>query len=78
MMKKVTNRDGYNLVLSHFYVNGSRHGAKAAMAKALGVTRAAVDVWETAGIPIKHIPVLKQLTGLKGRDILPELATLLD
>lgn len=69
---------GFSTVLSHFFVNGQEHGAKARMAKALGVTRSAVDVWETVGIPIKHVPKLKQLTGLKGRQILPELAALLD
>lgn len=75
---KRTNRQGFDLALSHFYIKGERHGAKAAMAKALGCTRAAVDVWETAGIPIKHIAALKKLTGLKGSQMLPELADLLD
>lgn len=76
-MKKQTNRDGFELVLSHF---GPRDGAMTAMAKALGCTRAAVSVWAKSpdGIPIKHIPTLKKLTGLKGREMLPELAALLD
>lgn len=73
-----TNRDGYNLVLSHFFVDGKRHGAKSRMAKALGVTRAVTDSWERIGIPHKYIPEIKRLTGLRGRDILPELAQLLD
>lgn len=77
-MKKPTNRDGYNLVISHFMVDGQRHGAKAAVAKALGCTRAAVAVWEKEGIPLKHVPALKKLTGLRGRDILPEVAALMD
>lgn len=76
--RQKTNKDGFLAVLSHFFVNGERHGAKATMAKALGVTRAAVDVWETAGIPLKHVPKLKELTGLRGRDILPEVAALMD
>jgi hypothetical protein len=77
-MKKATNLDGYNLALSHFYVNGSRHGAKSRMAEALGVSRAVADSWERNGIPLKYIPKLKELTGLKGREIVPELARLLD
>lgn len=77
-MKKLTNRDGYNLVLSHFYVDGKRHGAKSNMAKALGESRAVVDAWERNGIPTKYIPKLRELTGLKGRQMLPELAALLD
>jgi len=50
------------------------------MAKALGVTRAAVSVWSMsdAGVPLKYIPALKKITGLRGRDILPELVDLLD
>jgi hypothetical protein len=73
-----TDRDGYNLVLSHFYVDGKRHGAKSRMAEALGVSRAVVDSWERNGIPKSYIPKLKELTGLSGREILPELAALLD
>lgn len=76
--KKPSNRDGYNRVIEHFSKNGQRHGAKSAIAKALGCTRAAVAVWEKEGIPIKHVPKLKKLTGLKGRQILPELVDLLD
>lgn len=66
-----TNRDGFDLVLSKFE-------SQAEMARALNVTRAVISVWRNAGIPIKHIPALKKLTGLRGRDILPELAALLD
>lgn len=77
-MKKLTNRDGYNAVLQHFYVDGKRHGAKSKLAAALGESRAVVDAWERNGIPTKYIPKLKALTGLRGRDILPELAALLD
>lgn len=65
-------------MLSKFMVDGKRHGAKSAMAKALGESRAVVNAWERNGIPQRHIPKLKALTGLKGRDILPELAALLD
>jgi hypothetical protein len=80
-MKKpipTTDRDGYNLALSHFMTDGKRHGAKSRMAKALGTSRAVVDAWERNGIPQKYIPKLKSLTGLRGRDIVPELAKLLD
>lgn len=81
LMSKIspkTDREGYNLVLSHFMTDGKRHGAKSAMAKALGESRAVVDAWERNGIPQRHIPKLKKLTGLKGGEILPELARLLD
>lgn len=77
-MKPKTNRDGFELVLSKFTVDGKTDGAMTTMAKALGVTRAAVSVWKDAGIPLKHVPRLKQLTGLRGRDILPEVAALMD
>lgn len=73
-----TNRDGYNLVLSCFFVDGKRHGAKSRLAEALGVSRAVTDSWERNGIPQKYIPAIKRLTGLRGRDILPELVELLD
>ena len=73
-----TDRDGYNLVLSHFYVDGKRHGAKSRMAQALGVSRAVADSWERNGIPTSYIPRLRELTGLRGREMRPELAALLD
>ena len=70
-MSTKTNRDGFDLVVRHF-------GSNAEMARALGVTRAVISVWGSSGIPLKYIPKLKSLTGLKGRDIVPELAKLLD
>jgi hypothetical protein len=70
-MAKKTNVDGYELAVSKFV-------SKAEMARALNVTRAAVDVWKTSGVPLKYIPALKKITGLRGRDILPELVDLLD
>lgn len=73
-----THAEAYDLVLTFFYVDGKRHGAKAALAKAVGVTRAAVNNWEHAGFPIKHIQKLKDLTGLRGKHILPELGAMLD
>lgn len=73
-----TNREGYEAVLAHFYIHGQRHGAMAAMARYLGVTRAIVSHWRNEHIPVKHIPKLKALTGLRGRDILPEVAALMD
>jgi len=77
-MKKLTNRDGYNLVLSHFVVDGKPHGAKSRMAEALGVSRAVADSWQRNGIPPKYIPKLKQLTGLTGRQMQPETAAIWD
>jgi hypothetical protein len=73
-----TDRDGYNLVLAHFMTDGKRHGAKSRMAEALGVSRAVADSWERNGIPVKYIPALKELTGLNGRQMRPELARVLD
>lgn len=73
-----TNRDGYNLVLAQFFVDGKRHGAKSRLAEALGESRAVVDAWERNGIPLKHLPKIKTLTGLAGREILPEVAALMD
>lgn len=70
-MTKKTNRDGFDLVLSKFK-------NQADLARALGTTRAVVSIWKITGIPIKHIPKLKELTGLKGSQILPETAALLD
>lgn len=70
-MPTKTNRDGFDLVVSKF-------DSLADMARALNVTRAVVSVWRKNGIPIKHIPALKKLTGLRGRDILPELVDFLD
>jgi len=70
-MSTKTNRDGFDLVVRHF-------GSNAEMARALGVTRAVISVWGNSGIPLKYVPKLKSLTGLKGRDIVPELAKLLD
>lgn len=71
MSKRLTNRDGFDLVVSKF-------DSLADMARALGVTRAVVSVWSKKGVPHKYIPELKRLTGLRGRDILPELVELLD
>lgn len=70
-MAKKTNVDGYELAVAKF-------ASKAEMARALKVTRAAVDVWKSSGIPLKYIPTLKKITGLRGRDMLPELVDLLD
>lgn len=70
-MAKKTNVDGYKLAVAQF-------GSKAEMARALNVTRAAVDVWKSSGVPLKYIPALKKITGLRGRDMLPELVDLLD
>lgn len=70
-MKKQTNRDGFDAVVAHF-------GNQAELARALNVERASVSVWKNSGIPYKYIPRIKELTGLRGSEILPELARLLD
>lgn len=70
-MAKKPNRAGFDLVVSKFK-------SQSDMARALGVTRAVVSVWRTAGIPIKYIPDLKELTGLRGRDICPDVADMMD
>ena len=70
-MSKKTNRDGFDLVVQHF-------GSNAEMARALGVTRAIISVWGISGIPLKYIPQLKKMTGLRGSEILPETAAILD
>lgn len=73
-----TNLEGFNLALTHFYVDGQSRGAQSRMAFALGVSRAVVEAWSRNGIPPKYIPKLKQLTGLTGRQMQPETATIWD
>lgn len=73
MVKKPSNADGYEAVLKHFYVNGNRHGAKNALAKALELSsRAVVDRWERYGIPMKYAAALKKLTGMAPDRIWPD------
>lgn len=72
-MAKRTNADGYEAVLKHFYVSGKRHGAKNALAQALGLTsRAVVDRWQKHGIPEKYQGPLYKLTGMGPQEIWPE------
>lgn len=72
-MVNKTNRDGYEAVLRHFYVRGKRHGAKQALADALGLTsRAVVDRWQNYGIPEKYADALFNLTGMRPEEIWPE------
>ena len=72
-MAKKSNADGYEAVLAHFYVNGKRHGAKQALADALGLKgRAVVDRWQKYGIPQKYQGPLFKLTGLTPQEIWPE------
>ncbi len=73
-----TDGEAYELVLSFFYVNGARHGAKAALGKRLDCTRAAVDMWEKNGLPLGYIRELKRLTGLRGSQIYPVFAKFMD
>ena len=70
-MTKKPNRAGFDLVVSKFK-------SQSDMARALGVTRAVVSIWRTGGIPIKYIPELRKMTGLRGRDICPEVADMMD
>lgn len=73
MAKNPTNKGAYESVLKHFYVDGKRHGAKTAMAKALNVSgRAVTDRWERYGIPMKYAMPLKNLTGMRPEQIWPE------
>ena len=73
MKKARSNADGYEAVLAHFHVNGKRHGAKNALAKALGLkSRAVVDRWQNYGIPEKYAGPLFKLTGLRPEQIWPE------
>lgn len=73
MAKRKSNADGYEAVLAHFYVNGNRHGAKQALATALGLTsRAVVDRWQKHGIPEKYQGPLFRLTGMRPEKIWPE------
>lgn len=73
MAKAKTNAQGYEAVLAHYYVDGKRHGAKNAMAKALGLSsRQVVDRWERYGIPMKYAALLKELTGMPANEIWPE------
>jgi hypothetical protein len=72
-MAKRSNADGYEAVLSHFWVNGKRHGAKQRLAEALGLkSRAVVDRWQNYGIPHKYAGPLFKLTGLRFEDIWPD------
>lgn len=73
-MKPKTNRDGFQLVLAHFIrQNGGRtYRAKKLMADALGVSRQSVDNYEDTGIPSKYLKKVRELTGLKPEEILPE------
>lgn len=74
MAKKLpTNAAGYEAVLAHFHVAGKRHGAKQALATALGLTsRAVVDRWQRYGIPEKYAGPLFKLTGMRPEQIWPE------
>lgn len=73
MARNRTNSEAYETVLKHFYVGGKRHGAKTAMAKALGLSgRAVTDRWERYGIPMKYAMPLKKLTGMRPEEIWPE------
>lgn len=73
MVKKPTNAEAFEAVLKHFYVDGKRHGAKNALAKALGLSsRQVPDRWERYGIPEKYAGPLFKLTGMRPDEIWPE------
>ena len=73
MVKKPSNSDAFETLLSHFHVDGKRHGAKTALAKALGLSsRAVPDRWERYGVPMKYATKLKELTGMTPDQIWPD------
>jgi hypothetical protein len=74
MVKKLTNQDGYKLVLDWFIAKngGRRHGSKKIMAAALGISRQSADNYETSGIPPKYIRQIRKITGLTAAQIRPE------
>lgn len=57
---------GLTRLVDHF-------GTNAKLADALGVSRQVTDMWRKNGIPLKYADQLTKLTGLKARDIWPEL-----
>lgn len=58
--------DGYNNLIAVF-------GKNASMAKALGLSRQVTDMWRKNGIPLKYAEQLTRLTGLKAKQIWPEI-----
>lgn len=66
MANAKTNADGFALALE-FYItkNGRKHGAKALMARELGVNGPVVDSWEGVGIPRRHLAKVSEKTGIR-------------
>ena len=64
---------GYERVLSCFSVEGEKHGNTARLASATGQSIQTVHAWKKNGIPLKYADQLMKLTGLKAKDIWPEL-----
>jgi len=59
------NPEGFLLALEFFVKRHGRvHGAKAVMARELGVSRAVVDSWDGVGIPRRHLENVSNKTGI--------------
>lgn len=48
-------------------------GGGAALARAVGVTRFAVQQWKEAGIPAGRVPAVARLTGIPLHELRPDL-----
>lgn len=72
-MGKVKPNTGYERVLACFYIDGERKGALTRLSKAVGQDISTVEAWKRNGIPLKYADQLIKLTGLKAKDIWPEL-----
>lgn len=48
-------------------------GGGAALARAIGVTRFAVQQWKDAGIPAARVPAVSRLTGIPLHELRPDL-----
>lgn len=51
----------------------TKAGGGAALARALGVTKGAVQQWKQAGIPASRVPAVARLTGIPMRELRPDL-----
>jgi len=72
-MKKSKSDPGYERVLTCFYMDGERKGALTRLSKAVGQNIYTVEAWKRNGIPLKYADQLIKLTGLKAKDIWPDL-----
>lgn len=51
----------------------AKAGGGAALARASGVTRFAVQMWKDTGIPAARVPAVSRATGLSLHDLRPDL-----